>query len=373
MAQNVTVSEALEILKDNVRLVRVLPNGEHIFKCPFCGDSDNPYHGHLYVSPEGLMNCYKCEMKGTVNRLLDIFVSTKYHVDLKIDPTKAYKQYTQVSKQLRRDTTNFEKYISDISAKPKFLPYFDIPKTLEAFPIYVVKNDYMNQRIIGDDKLLLPVWYKTNMTQQLCTYYSEHFMKKLIECGALSDNAIGLVNEFIMNRRTSILFIGYNRTQNIFKNDSEDAKYLKIKRNIYYGDNSDRDFFIIINQNKYINGFTDLYRQDYLNVYFAEGVFDALNLYLHNPKYITGVLPDIIVATGSKVSYPSALYYILDTFMKPIVSHCFLDPDIDFKKFINRYTRLKRVYKSTICYQNGNNDYGDMRKDRLDNIKICWR
>ena len=36
MAEKITVKEALEILKDNIRLVRVLPNGEHIFKCPFC-------------------------------------------------------------------------------------------------------------------------------------------------------------------------------------------------------------------------------------------------------------------------------------------------------------------------------------------------
>lgn len=372
MAEKITVKEALEILKDNIRLVRVLPNGEHIFKCPFCGDSDNPYHGHLYVSPEGLMNCYKCEMKGTVNRLLNIFVSTKYHCNLGIDPSKSYKQYsTRVTKQLRLDTTDFERHIAEISMKPKLVPYFDITKSLETYPIYMVKDNYMNERIIGEDKHLLPIWYKTNVTQQLCTYYSEYFMSKLLQCDIITNPS--LCNEYIMNRRTSILFLGYNRTLNIFKNDSEDAKYFKIKKNIYYGEDSDRDFFIIINQNKYINGFTDLYKQDFLNVYFAEGVFDALNLYLHNPKYITGVIPDIIVATGSKVSYPSALYYILDTFMKPIVSHNFLDPDIDFKKFINRYARLKRVYRSTICYQNGIFDYGDMRKDRLDNIKICWR
>lgn len=369
---NISVKEAIEILKDKIRLVRVQPNGEYIFKCPFCGDSDNPYHGHLYVSPGGLINCYKCEMKGTVNRLLSILEGSKYKVQINYDGIVGRSEHDTQLTQIRTDKTNFERYIYNVSKKPSFVPYFDIVETVEQYPIYQYKHQYMCKRIIGEDKHLEPIWYQTNKTQHLCSYYSEYFTEVLLKMRAVyQDNPI--IRDYILNRKTSILFLGYNKTLNIIKNDSEESKYFKCKKNVYYGDEVLRDFFMIINQNKYINGITDLYKQDHLEVYFCEGVFDAINLYLRNPKYITNVVPDIIIATGSKVSYPSALYYILDTFMKPVVAHNFLDPDIDFKKFISKFGRLRKVYKNCICYQNGEYDYGDVQKDRLMNIKICWR
>ena len=248
MAQIITVKEAIDILKDNIRFVRSQSNGECIFKCPFCGDSDNPYHGHLYISPEGLINCYKCEMKGTINRVLNILVGSKYKVKIGDIKTTSTNYSTCVSHTLRQDQTAFERYISNVGLKPKYVPYFDISSTIETQPIYTVKNDYMNNRIIGEDKYLLPIWYRTNITQQLCSYYSEYFMEKLLQMRAI-DNRNSLVNDYILGRRTSILFLGYFKTLNIFKNDSEEAKYFKVKKNIYYGDTVDRDFFIIINQN----------------------------------------------------------------------------------------------------------------------------
>jgi hypothetical protein len=168
-----------------------------------------------------------------------------------------------------------------------------------------------------------------------------------------------------------MLFFGHNKTLNVFKNDSKDMKYFKIKKNILYGENIFWDFFFIINQNKYRNSLNEIYKEKVLNVYFAEGIFDAINLYLYNPKYATGVEPDIIVSTGSKVSYASALYFIRDTFFKPVVSHLFLDPEIRYKEFIKKYRLLRKVYHNAIAYQNGDFDYGDLQQSDLSKIKIC--
>ena len=88
---------------------------------------------------------------------------------------------------------------------------------------------------------------------------------------------------------------------------------------------------------------------------------------------MTGVVPDIIVSTGSKVSYASALYFIRDTFFKPVVSHLFLDPEIRYKDFIKKYRLLRRIYHKAVAYQNGSFDYGDLRKDGLDKIQICGK
>ena len=112
--------------------------------------------------------------------------------------------------------------------------------------------------------------------------------------------------------------------------------------------------------------------QEKLNVYFAEGVFDAINLYLYNPSYVTDVEPDLIVATGSKVSYPSSLFFVADTFMKPVISHCFLDPDINPAAFKDKYRRLKNFYEAAAYYKNMQEcDYGDISVTDMKGLRNC--
>ena len=370
MSKSITIEEGLNILKNNMRLVRQASNGEHIFKCPFCGDSDNPYHAHLYLNNiSGIFNCYKCEMSGNINRILYLFEGDKY----KVTGLK-YQQSTKVNRQsnaLASNKTEFERYILIQQLKQSFNPYFDLLKSVESEPVLLYKHNYMMNRIVKN-KSIIPMINKTNLSQHLISYYSEYFMEKYLECGSISDRVVKFVNETIINTRTSIMFLGYNKTLASFKNDSKSIKYFKVKNNIFYGPNINWDFFTIINQNKYKESLNDIYsREKVLNVYFCEGVFDALNLYLYNPKYVTGVEPDIVVATGSKVSYASALYFIRDTFMKPVISHVFIDPEIIYRDFIKKYRFLRRVYNKAIVYQNDGFDYGDVTKTDLRKIKVC--
>jgi len=370
MAKEINTNEAIDILKDSIRCVRRANNGEFIFKCPFCGDNDNPYHGHLYINPNmGVFNCYKCDMGGNINRLLYLFEGSKFRVP---GIQYTYKKANLKSGGLTNNSGNFERYLNDVQIKVKMNPTFHLQNSVDQYPMYMYKHTYLMDRVIKD-KSILSLLDRTNTTQHLLTYYSEHFMQRYIECGALpnSKNITEFVNQYILSRYTSLMFLGYHKTLSLFKNDSTDIKYFKIKKNIFYGEENFWDFFMIINQNKYTGSLNDLYKEKELNVYFAEGVFDALNLYLYNPKYATGVEPDIILATGSKVSYASALYFIRDTFMKRVTSHVFLDPEIRYKEFAKKYRLLKRVYNKAIFYQNGSFDYGDIKKDDLGKIKIC--
>jgi len=280
------------------------------------------------------------------------------------------KKKNQKDQSINSNDGSFERYINSLQLKSQYNDYFDIRKTIEMFPLYMVKDDYISTRTIKCPPIM-NVLFETNKTQHLFSYYSEHFASRLLECDAIPVKALPFVERCILDVKTSIIFIGYHKTLSIFKTFDERLKYFKVKKNILYGDEKQSDFFAIINQNKYVNGLIDIYKEKELNVYFAEGVFDAINLYLYNPKYITGVEPDVIVATGSKVSYASALYFVLDAFMKPIVSHLFLDPDIDYKSFFKKYRYLRRVFKRAIAYQNGSFDYGDISKTDLKEIKLC--
>jgi hypothetical protein len=369
MSKTIEVSEALKILKDKIRFIRRAHNGEYIFKCPFCGDNDHPYHGHLYINHEsGVFNCYRCDMGGNLNRILYLFEGNKFKV-----PSKYVFDVKKIKQEgLSYSNDDFEKYLKMMEIQIQYTASFDILNTIEKNPIMLAKHKIFSDRTIRDNNALYLFNY-TNTKQHLMTYYSEHYMNKLLECEALpqSKSINDFVQSYILKRCTSMLFFGHNKTLNVFKNDSKDMKYFKIKKNILYGENIFWDFFFIINQNKYRNSLNEIYKEKVLNVYFAEGIFDAINLYLYNPKYATGVEPDIIVSTGSKVSYASALYFIRDTFFKPVVSHLFLDPEIRYKEFIKKYRLLRKVYHNAIAYQNGDFDYGDLQQSDLSKIKIC--
>lgn len=366
----ITIKESLELLKEKIRLVRIDSNGEWVFKCPFCGDSENPYHAHLYVSEKsGLMNCFKCETKGSINRLLSYVYDNKYKAHIEMDSNYKRSGCSITETSLGFNRTSFEKYISDFENLVEVTDSFDISSSISEYSNFMPRHKYMEDRIIRDDKSR-ELMYRTNMAQKLYSYYSEYYMNKLIKAGAVSDRMYNFGYKHILDTNMSIVFFGFNKTLNIFKTDCPTSKYVKFKRNVITSGDSDRDFFTIVNMRKH-KGINDVFKNEYIDVYFCEGVYDAINLYLYNPSYATSVEPDIIVATGSKVSYASALFYIMDTYMKPVISHCFLDPDIDPKRFRNKYRGLRNFYKSFIMYKNGEYDYGDIHKNSLDKVRIC--
>jgi hypothetical protein len=370
MSQNIDIKNALELVAQKVRVVKKDVNGEWLFKCPFCGDSENPYHAHLYISAEtGLMNCFRCEVKGSINRLLAYLYDTKFKAKIDTSSVNKMKRSHFDTGGIRRGITAFEDYMHDLQVMLEFNDTFNIPVSVSSFKDeFNEKNLYMEKRTIRDSSAR-DLLYKSNLMQKFYTYYSEYVMQKLYSDNAVPAKMIKYTDEYILNSRASILFLGVNKTLNIFKTESEASKYIKIKHNAFSGISSDRDFFVIVNMRKH-NSINDVYRMERLNVYFAEGVYDAINLYLYNPSYATDVEPDLIVATGSKVSYPSAMFFIMDMFMKPVIPHCFLDPDINHSAFKEKFSRLRKFYDAAAYYKNGDGcDYGDVSVTSMKGIR----
>ena len=48
-----------------------------IFRCPFCGDSDNRHHAHLYVSKKiPVFKCFKCNTQGHIRLIEELIKET---------------------------------------------------------------------------------------------------------------------------------------------------------------------------------------------------------------------------------------------------------------------------------------------------------
>lgn len=49
-------------------------SGHRLYRCPFCGDSDNPKKGHLYVSTnKPVFRCARCGESGHFSKLINLF------------------------------------------------------------------------------------------------------------------------------------------------------------------------------------------------------------------------------------------------------------------------------------------------------------
>lgn len=71
----------LNILKNNLKFVKE-SDKEIIFRCPICGDSKNPYHGHFYVQNEEPHKylCFKCNTRG--NDIVQFLLNLMKDIDL---------------------------------------------------------------------------------------------------------------------------------------------------------------------------------------------------------------------------------------------------------------------------------------------------
>lgn len=87
VAQNDYVDfDLLEVARRcGIQILKPTNNGQWIARCPFCGDSKNKRHGHLYLKPDtGEYKCHRCDAGGYTLGL--------YAVMRGIDNKTAYKE-----------------------------------------------------------------------------------------------------------------------------------------------------------------------------------------------------------------------------------------------------------------------------------------
>ena len=68
-----------------IRILRRASSEEYIARCPFCGDSENPEHGHLYLNVS--KNVYYCVRCGEGGSVVDLYAKIK-----NIDTETAYRE-----------------------------------------------------------------------------------------------------------------------------------------------------------------------------------------------------------------------------------------------------------------------------------------
>jgi len=371
------VTYYLEKLKKTLIFIKYYKNkSEMIFRCPFCGDSQkSPHKGHLYLNLEYLyFNCFKCDVSGTINTLIKMFIGGKTIPLDKIKP-KQNKIYYR---------TDFIKSLETNNNVNNLL--FNIPLTLDNIGNY--KNKYLHflNRVIKFDNNKID---KLNMLNDLITkqknisIYPEIFLYNNLD----SFKNYNIDFSKIINKNSCVMFIGFQKLFYSFrdvinKETLFGCKYVNIRK-----DETTEDFFIIINQVKHKNLYS-LFSKDFLTIAFAEGAFDIINLYLYQDDYKSKLVnkekPDIFIAAYSKKSYIRAIKFIFNTFMIPFRALIFLDPDSANRKFCQEIIyKTKILYKKNInnsfkyflksidFFKNKNSsDYGDINKNIIDIITV---
>ncbi|ERM91245.1 hypothetical protein O163_11475 [Caldanaerobacter subterraneus subsp. yonseiensis KB-1] len=78
--------DVLEVAeKLGIKILRKASSEEYVGRCPFCGDSENPEHGHLYLNVS--KNVYYCVRCGEGGDTVDLYAKLK-NIDIK----EAYKE-----------------------------------------------------------------------------------------------------------------------------------------------------------------------------------------------------------------------------------------------------------------------------------------
>lgn len=83
MRKSFDILEVAEKL--GIKILRKTSSEEYVGRCPFCGDSENPEHGHLYLNVS--KNVYYCVRCGEGGDTVDLYAKLK-NIDIK----EAYKE-----------------------------------------------------------------------------------------------------------------------------------------------------------------------------------------------------------------------------------------------------------------------------------------
>lgn len=290
----------LEELKK--KLVYIKSNSRHhTFRCPFCGDSKNPHHGHLNVSiDKPVFRCVRCGTGGHIKYLLN------------------------------------EIGLNDV----------ELPEILE--------NSKLEKVSINNDKIQIP---KGNEYED----FIKEYIKKRVgiteiteELNLLSFNNYKAIFQKIFRTKyeRNLLFFDKGIPFLTYKNKKLILRVLDNKDFRYYNYMLDdgRDTYVIKNKRKHED-----FRK-HKTIVFAEGIFDIINQYIH--RFVE--TPDDAIYIASLNSSFSNAYKIAKS-----ISLCYYpnviilaDNDTDDEKYLNtlKYSSVK-IYRNKL-----GKDFGEFDK-----------
>ncbi len=231
----------LTYIKSNTR--------HHIFRCPFCGDSKDTTHGHLYIAiDKPVFRCVRCGTGGHLSYLI-----------------------REIGLQ---DDLNIEDYYDNVSSDRSITSISNLSFNINDEQYEEFIYEYIKQRLGVDT--ILPEYnilsYKT---------YVDIVQNKL--------------KDIVFEK--GICFLTYYKKKMIFRVLNDD----KLFRYYNYSLADGNDTFIV-------NNTIDIFKfRQHKTVVIAEGIFDILNVYIH--RYID--IPDDAIFAAALTSTFSNTYKLI--------------------------------------------------------------
>lgn len=325
-----------DYLKKNLKLCNISTDkSETIVRCPYCGDSMNLNHAHLYINnnPPYKYFCQKCSVTGIVD--------TKFLRDLSLyDP--------EIMDHVTKSKT---KYMKDLNKKygNNFLEIFN--KEFDVLPNNFGKKEiqklkYINNRLgitINDESLVQK--YKIILNLEDFFENNELTMNKFYKDNLtkLQNNYVG----FLLNDNNMICFRDITSKQ--------EMRYINKK---IYSENlfQSRKFYTIGNT-------IDLSQEVY-NLYLTEGIFDILGVFNHIYKCKQDS-NDLFISCNGK-SYNFVLKYLQSLGILNCNVNIFSDNDVSKEKMVNmiKYNYITKFNGAMLYYNTIGKDYG-VKKDEI--------
>ena len=278
---------------------------QYLTRCPFCGDSSDPTHGHFYIKVDIddnspiVYNCFKCPAGGVVDKdvcerldLADMGMLTDITILNKTSDKPDTKQV------MGEKFVNFE---------------YTIPK-----PIYNKKIEYIEKRLgiritEEDAKAMkvIPSFYEFLNHNKITELTCSPFIAKLFE-----EKYVG--------------FLSYGNSHILFRDITDTQDIAWVKYPITRKSAENRIFYSLSSQ-------IDPFTEESITINLCEGVFDAIgikhNLGFYKPNTIT------ISVTG-KYYEPIIRFLVgLGLFGNNVSINVFADNDKEFNK--KNYSKFK--------------------------------
>lgn len=322
---------------------------QHLVRCPYCGDSRNPNHGHFSIKidlddPDTPMmyKCFRCPAHGLINS--DVLEDLGLHVSA-------------------LDKQNMKLFNRRVAKKNKLtdacIEQFDLVNYQNDYSRIAYKIDYINERLgsnLGVDDII-----PLGIVPSILDFFA---MNKI------SPNTLDRgysVQQLRFFDKNYVGFLSYNKNDIILRDITGTAsqRYVTITIN---GRNLDPNGFYSIR-----NSIDLLYSHD-INIHISEGIMDILNVFDH----VNGRnLKDNYYYAVCGFSYSRVLRSIIrmgiDTGLNV---HIYADNDRDDGLILRHLKPLSQWIDKLYMHRNafnGAKDYGvyrSMIKDSYRNVTI---
>jgi len=281
------ISELYDLLKKSNKIAYFnTAKTEVIVRCPYCGDSQEASHAHMYIAtvPPYQFYCQRCNTKG--------YFGAKNLNDLSLDNSELGLMLDKSIKKTVKNTTKTGKSVFEFLNKKRDLLTFN-----ENSPRFLRKIDYLEERFgrsidvnnLTDLKVVFDIikFFQVNKCKNLLEFYSEYdnrieFLKRM------DKNSIGF-----LSADTNYMNIRHIKPFAFKANDTPRRYYMEnLNKPVEIG-----------NKVYYIGNQLDILSPT-LTVKMTEGIFDIASVFMNMNDGIKDPSTIYVAANGKTFNLP---------------------------------------------------------------------